>query len=567
MDFTCSSFTQAIKSPVLPVILVSLFVMNCAEVAPPPGGASDRTSPYIIGSIPANSAVNVEPGNSIILYFSERIVKAPGKKAVFISPRPKVEPKIKWKSDHIIVTLSDSFKTNQTYIISVSSEIKDARRNSLDSSTIVAFSTGSTIDSGEISGYIFSSDKPQSGMLVALYDPIFFDDGIALDSLYPDYIAQSNKSGFFSFQYLPQKDYRLIAFSDYNQNEQINPGREPFAVPDRPISIGGKLPLDNLNLPVTSQDTLLAEIISAIYTPDKLVRIRLSTEIKLDLLKQNPSNFLLRSVSDTSRVIYAQALLESNIAETSTINFFVGELEEDHYRLELIYNPDTPVIHFAKMTVKVRDDTNPPKIIAFYPDRTPQFIDQLKVGAYLSEPVDTSRLSDETFVLWDKDDYRVALTYQWLDAFHIQFNSDSLIPGMSYRLHITEFEVADYAGNVMGDSLIEYPINLLDNDSLGTVSGEIDIIIEDKTKDPVALEFLKIENNQRFNLPVSGHRFNIDLPTGKYLLSGFIDSDLDGRRGAGSLYPYRYSETAASYLDTITVRARFETTGIFFEFR
>jgi hypothetical protein len=59
----------------------------------------------------------------------------------------------------------------------------------------------------------------------------------------------------------------------------------------------------------------------------------------------------------------------------------------------------------------------------------------------------------------------------------------------------------------------------------------------------------------------------VDLPGGKYLMSGFIDSDLDGERDNGSIHPFRLAETAASYPDTISVRPRFETTGITFEFR
>jgi hypothetical protein len=61
--------------------------------------------------------------------------------------------------------------------------------------------------------------------------------------------------------------------------------------------------------------------------------------------------------------------------------------------------------------------------------------------------------------------------------------------------------------------------------------------------------------------------FRVDLPSGSYSLSGFIDSDNDGKQGRGGVWPYRLAETSAISTDTVKVRARFETTGIKFTFR
>jgi hypothetical protein len=68
-------------------------------------------------------------------------------------------------------------------------------------------------------------------------------------------------------------------------------------------------------------------------------------------------------------------------------------------------------------------------------------------------------------------------------------------------------------------------------------------------------------------LHLSGRDFKIDVPAGKYLVSGFLDTDGDGRRGLGSAVPYRFSETVLVYTDTIAVRARFETAGVQLEFK
>ena len=548
------------------VIFFSFVILSCAEIAPPPGGEIDKTPPILIGSTPLNGAVNVEPGKTITLYFSERIVPPQTKKAVFISPRQTEKPKIKWKSDHIIITLASPFKKKQTYIVSISSDIKDLRNNGLDSSNIVAFSTGDVIDSGKVSGYIFTDDNPQQGTLVGLYDSMLFENNIPLDSVYPQYITQSNTHGYFSFQYLPTHKYQLIAFSDKNHNERFNINREEYAVPDRPVTIGGKLPLDSLNLSLTKQDTAKLQITSAKYSADRLVQVTLSQEIDLRLLRDQPSNLVLRKVDDTNS-IFATCFLESFLNKSSNLHFYTNQLKEGFYNIQLTYDTQKPAVVYDSLPVTIQEDRYPPQLIQFNPDNKPQFLQQLKLEAYFSEPIDTSHISDKTFTLWDSQNKNVPLISQWIDPFHIVFNSQDFTSGEKYQFKLVEADIFDMSGNAMGDSVKYYPVILFDNDSLGSVSGKIDIQIPNKKKSPVVLKFFKIGNNRIFSLPVPENNFKINLPAGKYVLSGFIDSDKDGMRGKGSIFPFHFSETYATYPDTIDVRARFETADVNFIFK
>ncbi|HCK11803.1 MAG TPA: hypothetical protein DHW45_18150, partial [Candidatus Latescibacteria bacterium] len=49
-----------------------------------------------------------------------------------------------------------------------------------------------------------------------------------------------------------------------------------------------------------------------------------------------------------------------------------------------------------------------------------------------------------------------------------------------------------------------------------------------------------------------------DMVPGTYYLSGFADTDGDGKWFAGSLAPYRPSEPILDQVDTVEVRARWE---------
>lgn len=545
-----------------------LGLVGCAEVASPPGGEADKTSPFLVGSIPENGAVNVGQGNTITLFFSERIVKPSSGKPVFISPRPLQQPKLKWKSNRIEIVLPDSFRTNETYIISLSSSIVDLRGNKLDSSSIIAFSTGPSIDSGKVAGHVYSKDRPISGLIVALYRASAFQDStVVFDSLYPDYVSQSNKEGFFAFEYLPEREYRLVAFDDKNRNERFNPALESFALADRPIIVGSEIPLNSLQLSLTTQDTVSAEIISAVYTADRLLKVRLSREIPLELLRRSPSNLMLRWQEDGTRVFPCNSFLESDEDNAAVLNCYFGLLSEGMYNLELTYDISRPSIHYRNVEAKPVEDMNAPTVARFYPGNVPQFVDQVEIQAVFSEPLDTTKISVGTFNLWEDPDTRVTLSRQWRDAFHLLLHPVELKEGATYRLAVTEFEITDLAGNVLGDSLREYPFSILASDSLGSVSGEVVIDIAGKENSPVVLSFRHPGGRQILDLPVSGREFKVDLPGGNYLLSGFVDSDLDGQKGNGAIYPFRLAETSAAYPDTISVRPRFETTGIRFEFR
>ncbi len=560
--------TRRINIKIFLFILFSCFLVfvYCAEIGAPPGGEEDRTAPNLIGSEPTNGATDVPPGNTATLYFSEHVIEPETKTAVFVSPRPTSPPKLKWKSDRLTIYFADSFRTDQTYIISISSDVTDLRRNRFDGSTVVAFSTGPTIDSGMVSGHVFQGDTAQGGVMVALYDLAQFTDSVPIDSIYPLYINQTNQTGLFSFQYLPKREYRMIAFVDKNNDERYNPGRESYAVPDRAINLADSVSFDDISLQLTKHDTTEVRITAASYTPDGLIRIKLSRDIDLGYLQDHPDKFTVVPVSDTTAVSYSRAMVEWNIPTSSTIHFLTDSLVDGTYRLSMLYDTAVVAVNFDSLQIAAKEDKRPPTLM-ISPDRWPQFVSELEITATFSEPLDTTKFSPETFAFFDFTDNRLPLEYDWLDPLHLRFDSREIKEGMALRLRVTEFEIADRAGNVLGDSLSEFLIITIDSDSLGSISGEIDVKLESKKQDLAVLSFQRVDNRQTFDLPLSTRSFNIDLPAGKYLLRGFLDSDGNGRRDPGSVIPYGFSETAGSYADTIAVRARFETTGISFEFK
>jgi hypothetical protein len=543
-----------------------LLFLACAQIENPPGGEVDKTGPVFLRSEPANGAVNVPEGNSVTIYFSKDITAPAAGQGLYISPRPPENPKVKWKSDHVVITFREQFKSGETYVVTVPSGLTDLHSNRMDSSFTVAFSTGPHLDSGLVAGHVFQDANPASGVTVALYDLASLKDSIPYDSIYPDYITMSGKTGDFALRNLPPKEFRLIAFIDKNRNGRFSPTHEPFALPDRPIKIG-EAALDNLVLGMTSYDTTKPEILAATFTQDHLVRIRLSKQIPLELLKTQPASFMLRLLSDTNVTHPSMGFAQSNEEESSTLDFWCGNLPEGLYRGELTYSSERPALVAESLKVSPAADKAPPQVAGWLPLTVPLFVRDVKVALFFSEPIDTSKISPDAFSLWQGADNQLSMSHIWEDPFHLYFKPEKLAAGASYRLQVTEFDIFDLSGNKLGDTLRDYRFSTLNVDSLGSISGDILVRIRSKASAPVVLSFNNIGSRQKYPLTVTGTAFKIDVPAGKYLLSGFIDSNNNGKRDLGTIFPYEYAETAASYPDTIAVRARFETAGAEFEFK
>jgi len=558
---------RLLAGPVVAVLGSLLLLYGCAEIGRPPGGEVDRVGPYLVESHPENGALSVAVGNEIVLLFSEKIVKPDKGKAVFVSPRPDTEPEIKFKGNRLTVRLREFFRSDQTYIVTISNALTDLRRNKLDSSISVAFSTGEVIDTGAVSGLVVEGHTPATGMVVGLFAEGDLTDSVAYDSVYPRYITTTDQKGRFVFRHLPDGNHRLIAFKDNNHNERFNLARETFALPDRSVTVGGDLPLDELVMSVTSYDTASIEILTVSDTRDGLVRVRLSRPVRLDLLGSHPSNLLLRSLEDTLRVYPAYALIESDTTESTTVQACFDELQSGEYKVELTYDADILPLVYEHFTFERKPDENPPAIIGFRPDNQGHFAWQVDMRMKFSEPMDTMKLAAETFVLWEDSVEILPMQPNWASPLQVEFTTAELTPGRSYRLDVAEFDLVDLAGNALGDSLQSYEFSTLDEDSLGSITGEITIQLADRRDAPVMLTFKQLESSRSFDLPVDGRAFSLPLPPGKYLLSGYIDENQDGGKFDGMIAPFRLAETFAFYPDTLSVRARFETAGVLFEFK
>jgi hypothetical protein len=217
---------------------------------------------------------------------------------------------------------------------------------------------------------------------------------------------------------------------------------------------------------------------------------------------------------------------------------------------------------YRGLIISAVEDKSPPALFSFEPDDRVHFIKDLTITATFTEPLDKSKLTGQTFVLADAEDSLIGLVLDWQNDFQVSLIPDALLEGRSYRIMIAEFELSDLAGNLFGDSIAVKRFKLIDVDSLGSISGTVGADLQLIDSSSIRISFRNIRDKQSYAFRLLNRTFEMELPAGKYLLSGFMDEDDNGERGKGSFLPYSLAETYFKYDDTISVRARFETAGI-----
>ncbi|HEX2896577.1 MAG TPA: Ig-like domain-containing protein, partial [candidate division Zixibacteria bacterium] len=342
---------------------------------------------------------------------------------------------------------------------------------------------------------------------------------------------------------------------------------EPFAVPDREINLGTTRLPENLYLELSPPLSIQPKIVSAIVTADGLIKMRLNTKLQLDYLKENTGAIRFISASDSNKVYYARAFLESHLDTSSILTVYSQKIDSGKYSVSLQSDSATPPIIYDGLSVGEIKDKNLPLVLEFIPKDKQVFKKDAKLELLFNEPIDTAKTTTGTFSLKLDTLTSLNLVPRWSDPFHASLETSNLEEGGRYTLSLAEFEISDLAGNLLGDSIFTYEFIIISSDSLGSASGVVLVELAKKENAAKHLTFTNVQTKQTFDLKVTGNNFSTDLPAGKYLLSGFLDENGNAIRDVGSVRPNTFAETFSKSSDTISVRARFETAGIEFKFK
>ena len=528
-------------------IIFLLVIISCAAISPPSGGPEDDIPPVLISSIPESGALQFN-GGEVILQFSEYLDKNSVQDAFAVSPRIGSELIVKYNDDNIIIDFPDSLLKDQTYVISIGTKLKDERGVSLENTQQIAFSTGSSIDNGKISGRIYGGEFYSAHLWKlnqGFSDSIFFTK--------PLYIADADELGNFNFNFLSSGEYSILAieksaagldfvpermsygfspnFTYFLENEDIIsdiPMKISREEPDFNYAFGewigkkwGKITFNRIlesldfgKIFLNNNDKIID--IDAYQNPAKKEEFLFISKVDLE-----PGNYqiIIKDIKQKEKIISDK--ISFNINVSSKIDSSALLIEEPTSVLSL------------------RSDKNngPPVSIVF------------------SKPI-LSVLDSAFFIV--KDSNRSLIKPNWKTPMLADFLP---VEGWSeknkYQIVVHSDKILPIDGRSLIDSLVYINIDSGKKLGYGSLIGKLNL--ESKNGFLVGLQSIDNESNLFFSNTNIEMEFNFqNIVEGKYKLIAISDRDNNRKFSKGSLDPLTASEWFYEYPDTFEIRTNWE---------
>lgn len=215
----------------LPALLMLMIVVySCASMGNPDGGPYDEEPPKFVRSTPKPFAINSKE-KKVTIDFDEFIKLEKAAEKVVVSPPQLEQPEIKASGRKVVVGLVDSLRPNTTYTIDFADAIVDNNEGNPLGNYAFTFSTGTTIDTMEVSGTVLSASdlEPVKNIQVGLHSDL--SDSAFMKKPF-DRVSRTDSRGHFSIRGIAPGKYRIYALMDGNQNYLFDSKTEMIAFSD-----------------------------------------------------------------------------------------------------------------------------------------------------------------------------------------------------------------------------------------------------------------------------------------------------------------------------------------------
>ena len=215
----------------LPALLMLMIVVySCASMGNPDGGPYDEEPPKFVRSTPKPFAINSKE-KKVTIEFDEFIKLEKAAEKVVVSPPQLEQPEIKASGRKVVVGLVDSLRPNTTYTIDFADAIVDNNEGNPLGNYAFTFSTGTTIDTMEVSGTVLSASdlEPVKNIQVGLHSDL--SDSAFMKKPF-DRVSRTDSRGPFSIRGIAPGKYRIYALMDGNQNYLFDSKTEMIAFSD-----------------------------------------------------------------------------------------------------------------------------------------------------------------------------------------------------------------------------------------------------------------------------------------------------------------------------------------------
>ena len=205
------------------VLFLCLVTPSCANRGQgPQGGPKDTIPPVVLNEMPANGSLNSKV-KEIEVTFDELILTENTMENVIISPPQTKLPEIKSRGKKLVVVFNEDLIDSTTYTIDFGNSIVDNNEKNPLRGYTYAFSTGPTIDSLQISGYLINAEdlNPVEGCLVGLHADL---SDTAFTSKPFTRVTRTDSVGYFTIKNIKEGRYKIFALNDLSRDYMFQAG-------------------------------------------------------------------------------------------------------------------------------------------------------------------------------------------------------------------------------------------------------------------------------------------------------------------------------------------------------
>lgn len=528
-------------------------------MGPPGGGPKDEEAPRIIDVKPASGSTSIDPKSIIEIVFSEPVNRESLENSLFITPVPIKKPKIKVKGNSVVIKLREAIPSDRTLLISIGTDLTDLQRNKFESGYTIALTAGAVIDSGRISGRIFTS-KDVQGMLVGAW---LVNDSIKFDPTEnkPDFIAQAGLKGEFNLEYIPKGSFRLSCFDDRDHDLLYDSSVDRLGLPWQDILLG-KSEEAWMELYPAKRDTSELRLFIASANDERHLILRYNRIIDVE-----PGILISKlAILDSSGNLGIERIWFDVTDSTRLILYTEKQTADREY--SIIFADDTTVFNFTGSAIP---DTIGPVVVASSPNDGDRGVNELPDGWIAFDDVIADNKYTATLKEITQDSTKTGMEYS-IDLVHKEVNMlhwkalKALDFGKSYTLELDLTSIIDRSRILSPDTLWSTTFTVIDPVETGSISGTIEGLMLFPVVGARSFEGRTI--TEKLVDASENNNFTINrLKAGKYILWMFSDMDRDQEYNLGSLEPFRFADHFTVSDDTVKVRERWDTAGTIIRFK
>ncbi len=204
------------------LIIAIIILNNCASVRNPEGGPVDKIPPTLVSTNP-QTLTSITPKQKVTIRFSEYLKESSIKNSIQVYPMNGEKIKYEFRGDKIDVMLPKNLNNEMTYIIMFDTGLLDEHSIPIKHDISIPFTMSSEFDTSKIEGHVYG-DFDNSTILLWRGN---LDRATMLDTN-PDYIANTNDDNKFTFNYLPEEKFSVLAVQQYGSNIDYAKGQYAF---------------------------------------------------------------------------------------------------------------------------------------------------------------------------------------------------------------------------------------------------------------------------------------------------------------------------------------------------